>query len=124
MPLSTAPSHLAINQRKTSESRDKLIENLQAYLRDLRTKNPGTKGLPCLSPQEAKVIGDTLIQIRQLTGWGHFSGLLPVIGLSQPEACMYRRIARDWDQVVSLKIAHLSAGTVYQRLVSKSKIDV
>jgi hypothetical protein len=111
------PTALPSPTLDTKARQEKLIVDLQARLSQLRAKDPSAVGLPCLTCAEARTIGQTLIKIRALTEWGEFTHLLPRIGLTQPEASVVRRIARDWHTIEVLGYHQYRAFVAYQKLV-------
>ena len=105
----------------SSPSREHLVKQLKARLLELRQRNPASVGIPYLSCSEARDIGETLIKIKDLSSWGEFSSLLPEIGLTQPEASITRRIAKDWRLIQARGYQGYRAAVAYQKLVRDSQ---
>jgi hypothetical protein len=118
----TALAHLPLSS--SNPSRDHLIKQLKTRLLELRQRNPASVGIPYLSCSEARDIGETLIKIKDLSSWGEFSSLLPEIGLSQPEASITRRIARDWPLIKIRGYEKFRAAVAYRKLVQEQCDDI
>ncbi len=112
-------SYLLTPSENTSQ--ELLVKQLRAHLLVLRQRNPASIGLPQLSCAEAREIGQTLMQIRGLSTWGEFTALLPKIGLTQPEASITRRVARDWQLIKARGYDKFRAAVAYQKLVQDQR---
>lgn len=97
-------------------SRDELIRDLHQTIHRLKANHVKTPNLPMISATEARTIGQTLIQIKQLCYWGEFAPALEAIGISQPMASICRRLARDWHLITSHNLESFSAEVAYQKL--------